>query len=230
MSKILTAAHKVRHGLTPRYLSQQMNLLYSPLAACARDFMHTVYSAQMLFPSPSLFRSQCQFGHPCDKWSCDGRDLAAAWGCRWLYGAPLHQARAGSFPWGNTSGDPFLLTQSSDHPGVGVKSKLSVSEALFWASRSLGCVWGGGWVGVQGVIPDSPHPCTYSLNWLSLGCEQKTPSSGCAPFLARQGQPGRRPHLTFRGRASGPTLIPWPSFLALESFLGTRFRAAPLRP
>lgn len=32
--------------------------------------------------------------------------------------------------------------------------------------------------------------------------------------------------MTFRGRASGPTLIPSPSFLALESFPSTRFWAA----
>ena len=172
MSKILTTAHRVRHGLTPRYLSQQMTLLYSPLATCARDFMHTVFSAQMLFPSPSPFRSQCQFGHPCDEWSSDGRALAAAWGCRWLYGARLQQARAGSFPWGNrTSVAPFLLTQSSDHPGVDVKSELSVPEAPFWACRSTGCVCVGvcvcvcGWVRVcvcgcvcRGLVQTPPTP------------------------------------------------------------------------
>lgn len=85
-------------------------------------------------------------------------------------------------------------------------------EAPFWGSPSgvCGCVCRG--------YSRLPHPYTYSLNCLSLGCEQRTLSSGCDPFLPKQGQPGKRPHLTFRGRASGPTLIPRPSFLALESF------------
>ena len=117
--------------------------------------------------------------------------------------------------------------ESSPNPGVGVKCKVSVPEAPSWAAQAIGgCVC----VCVCVVVPDSHGHSTDSLNWFNLGFEQMIPWSGCVPFLARQGRPGRWPRLTFQDRALRPTLIPWPSFLALERFLSTIFRAAPLRP